>query len=683
MAFDLLSYVLLAIIGLFVFLSLRGGVLPDIHPFILNRQSDVAPVRKEGETAVYRNRFAGHQGPLMSTLEKDVKTIYDLFHRGKKIGSKFLGHRINDNGPYQWETYETVSKRILNFGSGLLAMCGLKSKVEQPVGVFMRNCAEWIITDLAIAHYSFVCVPLYDTLDFDAINYIINQTALTTIVVSVDTLPRILNSIPNCPTLKNVIITESSVEEEYVELAKKLEINLLPFSEIEKIGSEQPTEPCPPDADDLAVISYTSGTTGKPKGAMLTHKNVVSVVSSFIASIPQSIPITKTERHLSYLPLAHVFERIVYSAVMYVGASIGFYRGDILKLFEDAYDLQPTVFISVPRILNRFYEKVNEVIQQTGGLKSKVYDLAYSNKKAQLEKGILRNDTIWDKLVFSKISSRLGGKVKLVVSGSAPISSHVLEFLRISLGCQVLEGYGQTESSAVISLATIFDYGNPFGRHVGVPIACNEMKLVDVPEMAYSVEDKPNPRGEICVRGNNVMKGYYKQPEETAKVIDEDGWLRTGDIATALPNGTFQIIDRKNFIFKLSQGEFVAPEKIESIYENSIYVQHIFVYGDPLKSYLVAIVVPEVESLIDWAKENNVPCELSSLCQSDALNALIHKDLIRIGREYDLLGFEQVKRIHLYDVPFTTENNLLTPSYKLKRTVAKQFFADTIETLYA
>ncbi|ORY04414.1 acetyl-CoA synthetase-like protein [Basidiobolus meristosporus CBS 931.73] len=682
MSFDLVSYILLAIIGLFVFLSIRGGILPDIHPFILNHQSDTSPVRNEGETTVYRNRFAGHHSSLMSTLDHEVKTIYDLFHRGRKIGSKFLGHRINENGPYQWESYESVYQRIVNFGSGLLAICGLKPKQEQPLGVFMRNCAEWIVADLAIAHYSLVCVPLYDTLDFDAINFIINQTALTTIVVSVDTLPRILGAIPSCPTLKNLIITESSVEEEYVELAKKLEVNLLPFSKIESIGSEQPQEPCPPDADDLAIISYTSGTTGKPKGAMLTHKNIVSVVSSFISSIPKSIPITKTERHLSYLPLAHVFERIVYSAVMYVGASVGFYRGDILKLFEDAYDLQPTVFISVPRILNRFYEKVNDVIQQTGGMKSKVYDLAYSKKRALLKQGILRNDTIWDRLVFSKISSRLGGKVKLVVSGSAPISPHVLEFLRISLGCQVLEGYGQTESSAVITLATIFDYGNPFGRHVGVPIACNEVKLIDVPEMAYSVEDKPNPRGELCVRGNNVMKGYFKQPDETAKVLDKDGWLRTGDIASALPNGTFQIIDRKNFIFKLSQGEFVAPEKIESIYENSVFVQHIFVYGDPLKSYLVAIVVPEVESLIDWAKDNNVPCELASLCQSDALNTMIHKDLVRIGREYDLLGYEQVKKIHLHSEPFSTENNLLTPSFKLRRTVAKQFFAETIQSLY-
>jgi len=260
-----------------------------------------------------------------------------------------------------------------------------------------------------------------------------------------------------------------------------------------------------------------------------------------------------------------------------------------------------------------------------------------------------------------------------------------MEFLRVCFGGTVFEGYGMTESACVISKTVEDDFTT---GHVGAPAPCCEIKLVDVTEMNYTHKDLPNPRGEVCVRGPSVFVGYYKSKSQTDEVIDRDGWLHTGDIGTWLPGGRLKIIDRKKNIFKLAQGEYVAPEKIENIYARNKFVAQSFVYGDSLQSFLVAIVVPDEEILVPWAKEKGIGSksggrDFKSLCANPAVRDHILKSMIATGTEAGLKGFEQVRAVVLSDELFTVENGLITPTFKLKRPQALARFKRDIETMYA
>lgn len=262
--------------------------------------------------------------------------------------------------------------------------------------------------------------------------------------------------------------------------------------------------------------------------------------------------------------------------------------------------------------------------------------MALSAKESELQRGIIRSNSMWDKLVFRKVQEAFGGRLRLMVVGSAPLSGPVLTFIRCALGCIVCEGYGQTECTAPITLTVQGDY---VPEHVGPPVSCCCIKLVDVPEMEYWAREN---KGEICVKGSNVFLGYYKDPERTEETIDIDGWHHTGDIGKWLPNGTLKVIDRRKHIFKLSQGEYIVPEKIENIYMRSQYIEQIYVYGESLKSCIVAVIVPDVDVVKCWAHENNIEGTFTVLCNDSNVKELIMADMTSWGKEGGLKSFEQV-----------------------------------------
>lgn len=279
-------------------------------------------------------------------------------------------------------------------------------------------------------------------------------------------------------------------------------------------------------------------------------------------------------------------------------------------------------------------------------------------------------------------------RISLIYStGSAPIAGDVLNFLRIALCSEILEGYGQTECAAGSTLTFPGDYKT---NQVGCPLVCNEVKLIDVPDMNYFATDKPLPRGEICIRGNNVMLAYHKDPKKTAETIDKDGWLMTGDIGVITPSGTISIIDRKKNIFKLAQGEYVAPEKLENVFIKAEMVAQAFVHGDSLRAELVAVIVPDVEKLVPWAKKNKLIAEsdegsiatMRKLCQMAEVKMLIMKEIKKVSKMNKLHGYEIPKAIHVEADPFSVENELLTPSFKLKRNVALDKFKTVMAALY-
>lgn len=265
-----------------------------------------------------------------------------------------------------------------------------------------------------------------------------------------------------------------------------------------------------------------------------------------------------------------------------------------------------------------------------------------------------------------------------MLTGAAPISPTVLTFLRAALGCQFYEGYGQTECTAGCTLTMPGDWS---AGHVGAPLPCNSVKLVDVPEMNYLAA---NGEGEVCVKGANVFLGYLKDPEKTAEAIDEEGWVHTGDIGKWLPNGTLKIVDRKKHIFKLAQGEYIAPEKIENVYMRSDAVAQVFVHGDSLQACLVAVVVPDPDFLSGWTKRKlGLQGSYEELCGKAEVKAAILEDILRLGKEGGLKSFEQVKSIYVHTELFSIENGLLTPTMKAKRNDLRQHFRPQIDELYA
>jgi long-chain acyl-CoA synthetase len=501
------------------------------------------------------------------------------------------------------------------------------------------------------------------------------------VVVEPAKLETLLSASKECPGLKYIVKMGSLTPEEK-QAAKGTNASLMYFKGVEALGKDTRKLPSPPKPEDVMIYCYTSGTTGDPKGVILTHENVSSDVAGVFSTFPNDFKVTSDDSYLSFLPLAHVFEQAVFAALLTAGARIGFYRGDVLKMLDDVALLKPTMFCGVPRLLNRVYSKILSTVNEGTPLRKFLFNTALEHKKKLLRQGIVTKESFWDKLVLRKVQSRLGGNVRIMITGAAPIAAEVLEFLRAAFGCEVLEGYGQTETAAGACVTNFGDYSTEAGGHVGAVVPCTELKLVDIPDMNYFATDKPNPRGEICFRGNNVFKGYFKLPDKTKEALDQDGWCHTGDVGMILPNGSLKIIDRKKHLFKLSQGEYIAPEKIEQVYQRAPFVQQVFVHGESLRSTLVGVVVPDPDTLRSWAKQNGKSTDVHQLCKDAEVNKMILQGMIATGKENKLHSFEQVKAIYLEADPFTPENGLLTPSMKAKREVIRVHYKPQIEAMY-
>jgi len=325
---------------------------------------------------------------------------------------------------------------------------------KDPLGFFSINNPEYMMGLLACYQYNFITVPLYDTLGDDAIEYIVNQTEMKFCLATAIKGEALLKMKGKLSTLQTIIIF-GDYDQKLADLANNLNVKLTKFTEVENDGSNQPSEAENPKSDDIATISYTSGTTGYPKGVVLTHKNFMSVAAAikFLSDKDKMFKSSPKEVHISYLPLAHVLELSCVSFMIYGGMAIGFYQGDTLKLLDDIAELKPTVLVSVPRLLNRVYDKVMAGVKVKGGAAQWLFNTAFNAKKEGLKNGNV-NHWLWDRVVFAPIRARLGGRVKFILSGSAPIAPDVMDFLRIAFSATVYEGYGQTESAAGLTLVS-------------------------------------------------------------------------------------------------------------------------------------------------------------------------------------------------------------------------------------
>lgn len=637
--------------------------------FDLNAQSEELP----GPDHV-RISHLTPKAPHVSYLYEDAQTLYECMLRGTRVSGNgaCLGWREKGEEEYRWIHYKEVVERAKNFGAGMLHK---KLKAGSFVGIYSSNNVECVLAEHASYGRSMAIVPIYDTLGPKAFTLIVNEAEMSIVICDKEERTRsLMNDKNEMPTLKLIVQVEP-ISEEARKRAKELRLDLLSFKEMEEIGKANPQKMIPPKPETLAAVCYTSGTTGSPKGVMLTHGSIVANVSAVMLQLGETAP-GSSDTMLSFLPLAHMFERCCQVGLYMTGGKVGFYQGDIRNLSEDFKALKPTVIPCVPRLLNRMYDKIQEEAK-SNKLKKMLLNMAIESKKSEIERDIIRNNSIWDWTVLKPIQDKLGGRLRLIVVGSAPIAGHVLTFLRCALGCVIVVGYGQTECVAPCTLTTPGDISVD---NVGPPVPCCRVKLVDVPDMNYFASEG---KGEVCVQGLTVFQGYLKDTEKTESTVDKDGWLHTGDIGMWLPNGSLTIVDRKKHIFKLQQGEYVAPEKIENIYLRNPYVSQIFVHGDSLKACVVGIVVPEMESVMQWCREKNFTGEWVKLCQNQEVKEFILEEITKLGKKSGLKSFEQVKDIYLHPRLLTIEDGLLTPTLKTKRLECRKYFKPQIDAMYS
>mmetsp|Transcript_27469 Transcript_27469/g.43279 ORF Transcript_27469/g.43279 Transcript_27469/m.43279 type:complete len:709 (-) Transcript_27469:102-2228(-) len=651
---------------------------------------------KTGMGVIHRHAEAPN-GPILCNRDtENVTTLYGMFREAKSRFGNLAAYgwrerpavpKKDSGGPYQWATYTQFYERAQDFGAGLMQL-GLLPKVDgmRLLAMYLKNCPEWVIAENGLYMYSGTTVPLYDTLGPDAARYILEHTGAPAALCGAALLGPLLRAA--APKLKSVVVV-GAADPALAAAAQQKGLTLYTFEEVEAAGraagaGRAPHEP--PRPGDPCTFCYTSGTTGNPKGALLSHSNMVAEITS---SIMSGAGVTPGDRHLSYLPLAHVFERVILAVCFQGGGTAGFFSGDTRAVVDDLKALRPTVFISVPRLLNKVHDSIMD-----GARKKLVtrllFGAALKAKGLKLRKVGRGRHAFWDRLVFNKVAAKVGlSECRMILSGSAPLAAHVLEFLRVAFpGISGIEGYGQTESTGAATLQAMYttDAGN-----VGGPIVSCEIALQSVPDMGYlhtdaaHGEDRGTPcegRGEICLRGHNVFMGYYKDEKKTKETIDADGWLHTGDIGIWLPNGALKIVDRKKNLFKLAQGEYVAPEKLENIYGKSSLVGQVFVYGDSLQASLVAVVVPDEQGLAAWAQAKGLAGDAAKLCALPELRADVLADILRVGKESKLHGFEIARAVHLDPEPFSMENGLITTTFKLKRDVAKKHYRLQIDAMY-
>ncbi len=559
------------------------------------------------------------------------------------------------NEPKTWTRYSTSDfiETARKVSRGLLKL-GLQ-RGDKIAIISTSNRPEWQFVDLACMQIGVVDIPIYPTISSKEYEYIFNHAEVKYVFVS-DTLiyrkisqllPRTgikgvfsFDKVENVPHWKELLIEDAALDKEIDTIKKSI----------------QP--------EDLATIIYTSGTTGIPKGVMLSHNNIVSNVKDALSVIhldPKNVV-------LSFLPLNHVFERTINYAY-FAGCCSVYYADGLETISEHLQDIKPHYFTTVPRLLERVFEKIVKKGKALTGWKKQLFFWAL--KQAQtIELGKPHSFTdasnlaVANNFVFSKWREALGGRIKAIICGSAPLQPK-LATIFTNAEIPVLEGYGLTECSPVVSV---------------VPFRKKDFRAGCVGKLLPSVQAKIAADGEIMIKGPNVMMGYYKDPVETEKAFTEDGWLLTGDIGEYTADGFLKITDRKKELFKTSGGKYVAPAPIENKLKESFFVEQVALIGDGEK-YISALIVPNFDNLKEWAKKNSISfLSNDELIQNQEVKHL-YKDIIT-DFNANFGKVEQIKQFQLLADEWTVENGVLTATMKVRRKVIKDKFKDVIESIY-
>merc|ERR1712002_178057 len=455
-------------------------------------------------------------------------------------------------------------------------------------------------------------------------------------------------------------------------------------------NGETNTDPVPPTADSPCIIMHTSGSTGTPKGVIVTHRNLLKAVNGYLYQLNR-VPVSSADMYIGYLPLAHVLELIAENMMLVFGVAIGYSSPNTLTdkstmiqkgASGDASILKPTMMACVPLVLDRIYKGVHENVKKKGDFFEKLFNFCVEYKKAAVKRG--ESTPIMDKLIFKNVRALIGGRIRVIFTGGAPLSPESHEFIRTCMGCPLLQGYGLTETAAC---ATIMAFEENSVGTVGPPTQGINIRLENWEEGNYRVTDKPRPRGEVLIGGGNISAGYYKMPEKTSEEYfdDENGrrWFRSGDIGQIEADGSLKIIDRKKDLVKLQFGEYVSLGKVESVLKNCPLVENICIYGDPKRSFVVAIVCPDRAALARLADKLGKTYEHSDqLIEDKDIVGAVLRELVQQGKRGALQKFELPDALHLCLDSWTPDSGLVTAAFKLKRRPLQDFYQEHIDRMY-
>jgi long-chain acyl-CoA synthetase len=521
-------------------------------------------------------------------------------------------------------------------------------------------------------------VSLYDSLGPDTTQYIINHAGLHCVVTSLIHVPSLLKLKPKCPTLKFIVCLDSlsagerplmSKNDLLQQFAEDFGVGLYHINDVEALGIKNPRPFNPPTPDDIVTINYTSGTTGDPKGVVLRHRNAIAGASCGLILMKQGIE----EVTLSFLPLAHIFQRVGEHLALWSGAAIGYFHGNTQELVEDLQMLRPTAFSGVPRLFNKFGSKIVDATLDSprpirAALSRRALATKLERQKDPNPARATNKHAFWDRVWANKVAANVGlERCHTIITGSAPIDPKLHQLLRACFANNFAQGYGLTETYAI---ATCQLEGDMSVGNCGAVAPAAELCLRDVPDMGYLSTDSPQPRGELLIRGNTLFREYWRNPEGTAAAVDADGWFATGDIATVDSLGRFAIIDRRKQLLKLAQGEYISPERIENLFLGSSgWLATAFVHGDSDKASLVGLFGVDPEGFAPFASkvlkkkiDEKDYAAIKQACADPKVRKAATKELADIARKNRLNRYEYCRAIYLDLEPFTEANGLVTPT---------------------
>lgn len=582
-----------------------------------------------------------------------------LTTKTRNFGQEALSYKKNGNWiKVSWSEYYSNIEKI----SAGLSELGLKS--GERVALISNTRPEWCFFDLAIMGGGGITVPIYQSSMAEEMHFILNDSESIILICENLAMVHKWNSISaKCPAVKKVVV----IDPEGVKDA-----NVITMEKLMEIGQKKLSSQ--PDCfknscnavkiSDMATICYTSGTTGMPKGVVLSHEQIMSEV----VDVFKVIEITPADKSITFLPFAHILARVEHLAHCYLGFSMG-YAESVDKVRDNLAEVRPTFMIAVPRIFEKIY---NGMISQAEAspVKKKIFHWAIGVGKivsqSKIENKSLPYTTtlqyqLAKKLVFDKLAARLGGRVRFALSGGAPLSAEIGKFFHAA-NLLVLEGYGLTETTAAVFVNTPYKY--KFGT-VGLPIGDTEVKIA--------------ADGEILIRSKKVMKGYYKNDQATKDVLSADGWFATGDIGELSPDNFLKITDRKKDLIKTAGGKYVAPQKLENLLKLNRYIANVLIHGDK-KKYIVALVTLNFDEVLKFAEANGLPKDRDALAKDAKVKQLIREGITEVNSQ--LAGFESIKNFDIIPGEFTVDSGEITPSLKVKRKFCDQKFAAQIANLY-